>query len=109
MFVGRPPFRAQTSFGVLHRISESDPAAIRLFAPETPEWLCEIIAKLHSKDPNQRYQSAGEVADLLGRWLAHVQQPTVIPPPPHGKVRRPARKLKQFWWRRWRLVSPAFA
>ena len=95
MCVGRPPFRAQTAFGVLHRISEADPAAIRLFAPETPEWLCEIIAKLHAKDPGERFQSAGEVADLLGRWLAHVQQPTVIPPPPRGGNRRRARKLKQ--------------
>ncbi|MGO9110831.1 MAG: serine/threonine-protein kinase [Thermoguttaceae bacterium] len=95
MCVGRPPFRAQTAFGVLHRISESSPTAIRQLAPETPAWLCEIIAKLHAKDPSERFQTAGEVADLLGRWLAHVQQPTVIPAPPRtGNHRRRARKLR---------------
>jgi eukaryotic-like serine/threonine-protein kinase len=82
MCTGRPPFRAQTAFGVLHRISESAPTTIRELAPETPEWLCEIVAKLHAKDPKNRLQSAVEVADLLGRWLAHIQQPTVIPAPP---------------------------
>src|SRR5208282_1151486 len=69
MCVGRPPFRAQSAFGVLHRISESVPTAIRELAPETPSWLCEIIGRLHAKDANDRIQSAGEIADLLGRWL----------------------------------------
>ncbi|MGA2256638.1 MAG: serine/threonine-protein kinase, partial [Thermoguttaceae bacterium] len=96
MCVGRPPFRAQTAFGVLHRISESIPTAIRQLAPETPAWLCEIIAKLHAKDPRERFQSASEVAGLLGRWLAHIQQPTVIPAPPRtGNRRCRTRKLRQ--------------
>jgi len=96
MCVGRPPFRAQTAFGVLHRISESVPTAIRELAPETPSWFCEIIAKLHAKDPRERFQSAGEVGDLLGRWLAHLQQPMVIPPPPRTKSRkRRARLFRQ--------------
>ena len=99
MCVGRPPFRAQTAYGVLQRISESVPTAIRQFAPETPAWLCEIIAKLHAKQPGERFQSAGEVAELLGRWLAHVQQPTVIPAPPRtGSRRRGAR-------RGWRIAA----
>jgi serine/threonine-protein kinase len=96
MCVGRPPFRAQTAFGVLHRIAETDPTAIRQVAPETPAWLCEIIAKLHAKQPKERFQSAGDVAELLGRWLAHLQQPTVIPAPPRtGNRRLRARRLKQ--------------
>jgi serine/threonine-protein kinase len=86
--VGRPPFRAETAFGVLQRISESQPTPIQQIAPETPDWLCEIIEKLHAKKPADRFQTAGEVADLLGRWLAHVQQPTIIPAPPHVRKRR---------------------
>jgi len=96
MCVGRAPFRAQSAFGVLHRISESVPTAIRELVPETPSWLCEIIGKLHAKDPGDRFQSAGEVADLLGRWLAHIQQPLVIPSPPRtGNRKRRARKPRQ--------------
>ena len=96
MCVGRPPFRAETAFGVLQRISEPRPTPIREIMPETPEWLCEIIAKLHAKQPAERFQSAGEVAELLGRWLAHVQQPTVIPAPPRtGDRRRRARRLRR--------------
>ena len=75
---GRPPFRAETTYGVMRRITEDDPMAIREINPEIPEWLCEIIAKLMSKHPNDRFQSAGEVAELLEACLAHVQQPTAV-------------------------------
>ena len=96
MCAGRPPFRAETAFGVLQRISEPLPTPIRQIVPETPEWLCEIIAKLHAKQPGERFQSAGEVAELLGRWLAHLQQPTVIPAPPRtGDRRRRAKRLRR--------------
>ncbi len=50
---------------MLKRVAEDKPRAIREIIPETPQWLCDIIAKLHAKDPDDRYQSAREVADVL--------------------------------------------
>ena len=81
MCTGRPPFRADTAFGVLRRISESDPRPIRELAPELPEWLPEIVEKLHAKNAADRFAAATEVAQLLGRWLAHIEQPTTSPAP----------------------------
>jgi len=75
MCTGRPPFRAETSYGILRRITDSEPRPIREINPEIPIWLCAVIEKLHAKSPNERYQAAGEVAELLGQCLAHVQQP----------------------------------
>ena len=72
---GRPPFRAPTTLAVLKRICEDEPRPIRELNPEIPEWLAAIIGKLLAKDPADRYQSAGELASLLGQCLAHVQQP----------------------------------
>jgi serine/threonine protein kinase/formylglycine-generating enzyme required for sulfatase activity len=65
MVAGRPPFRANSTMGVLKRVAEHDPRPIREIIPETPRWLCDIIAKLHAKDPDDRFQSAREVADVL--------------------------------------------
>jgi hypothetical protein len=61
----RPPFRAEGTFAVLKRVVEDVPRPIREVIPETPEWLCQIIAKLHVKDPAGRFQTAREVADLF--------------------------------------------
>lgn len=81
MCTGRPPFRAETSYGILRRITDSEPRPIREINPEVPTWLCAVIEKLHAKSPDERYQSAGEVSELLGRCLAHLQQPDTQPLP----------------------------
>ncbi len=62
---GRPPFRADGAVAVLKRVAEDTPRPIREIIPETPDWLCRVIQKLHAKDPAERFQTAREVADLL--------------------------------------------
>jgi hypothetical protein len=81
MASGRPPFRASTPLAVLKRVAEDTPRPIREVVPEVPQWLCDLIGKLHAKDPAQRFQSAREVAELFGRHLAHLQHPTLVPLP----------------------------
>jgi serine/threonine-protein kinase len=88
MCTGRPPFRAETAFGILRRISECEPRPIGELAPQIPVWLSEIVEKLHAKNAAGRFQSATEVAQLLGRWLAHIEQPATSPAP--VRVERPA-------------------
>ncbi|MGH7138729.1 MAG: protein kinase domain-containing protein [Pirellulales bacterium] len=75
---GRSPFRADTAYGVLRKICESEPRPIREINPAVPDWLVRIIDRLLAKDPSQRYASAAEVAALLERCLAHVQQPATV-------------------------------
>ncbi len=71
---GRPPFRAENTLAVLKRVCEDTPRPIREITPDVPPWLVEIIAKLQVKDPSERFQSAQEVAELLGKELAAVQR-----------------------------------
>jgi serine/threonine protein kinase len=78
MCTGRPPFRAETSLGILHRILHDVPRSIQEINPEIPGWLSGFIGGLHAKDPNERFQSAEEVAALLERCLAHQQQPNAV-------------------------------
>ncbi len=81
MCTGRAPFRAETSYGVLRRVTDDEPRPICEINPEVPEWLANVVAKLMSKQPVDRFASAVEVAELLEKCLAHVQQPTVAPLP----------------------------
>ncbi|MEK6234804.1 MAG: SUMF1/EgtB/PvdO family nonheme iron enzyme [Planctomycetales bacterium] len=69
MLSGRPPFRAPTTLAVLKRVTEDAPRPISEIISEVPDWMCEIVAKLHAKKPEDRYDSAREVADLLAKCL----------------------------------------
>jgi serine/threonine protein kinase len=73
MAAGRSPFRATGTLAVLKRVAEDTPRPIREIIPETPQWLCDIISKLHAKNPDDRYQSAREVADVLADCEAQLK------------------------------------
>jgi serine/threonine protein kinase len=81
MSTGRPPFRAETSFGVLRRITDTEARPIREINATLPDWLATIVDRLLAKQPSDRFGSAAEVAGLLEACLSHVQQPTVVPLP----------------------------
>jgi serine/threonine protein kinase len=92
MATGHSPLRGDTAMAVLKRVCEDTPRPMRETNPAVPKWLEAIVAKLHAKDPAQRYQSAAEVAEVLGRCLAHVQQPDTVPepvPPVTPAVKKP--------------------
>jgi eukaryotic-like serine/threonine-protein kinase len=93
MCTGHPPFRAETTLAVLRRICDDEPRGLCEINPDVPAWQAAIVAKLLAKNAAERFQSAQEVANLLGRWLAHLQQPTAIPPPAIAIARSsPARR-----------------
>jgi serine/threonine protein kinase len=62
---GRPPFRAATTLAVLKRVTEETPRPIPEIIPETPPWLCHVIARLMAKEPGERFQAAEEVRQAL--------------------------------------------
>lgn len=78
MCTGRPPFRADTTFGVLRRIRETSPRSIREINADIPEWFERIVMRLLARDISGRFGSADEVATLLEQCLAHVQQPMSV-------------------------------
>ena len=73
MASGRPPFRASNTIAVLKRVCEDTPRPVSEVIPGSPLWLDEIIAKLHAKEPDDRFQSAKEVAELLARCQSELQ------------------------------------
>ena len=78
MVSGRPPFRAATTMAVLKRVCEDTPRPIREIIPETPVWLCSVIEKLHAKKPEDRYQSAWEVTDVLADCEAQLKSHAAV-------------------------------
>ncbi len=64
---GRPPFRAANTLAVLKRVCEDTPRPLHDVLPGIPSWLETIIFKLLGKKRDERYQTAQELADLLGQ------------------------------------------
>ncbi len=75
MCTARSPFRAETTVGVIHRVTSEDPRPPRSINHEVPAWLEAIILKLLSKEKASRFESAADVAKLLEKWLTHLQNP----------------------------------
>ena len=96
---GHSPFRAETAMGVLRRVCEDAPRPLREAHPNVPAWLDAFVAKLHSKRPADRFESASQVSDLLTNCLAHVQQPNLVPLPDQvaSLVKRPLTR-GGFWF-----------
>jgi len=79
---GRPPFRAETSHGMLRRVTDDEPRSIRELNPDIPDWLETLVLRLQNKLPDDRFESADQVAELVEKCVAHVQQPVANPLPP---------------------------
>ncbi|MEM9365412.1 MAG: serine/threonine-protein kinase [Planctomycetota bacterium] len=78
---GSPPFRAETSYAVLRKITDQEPRPIQEKRPEAPPWLGLIVTKLLAKSQANRFSSAREVAELLEQCMAHLNQPADVPLP----------------------------
>lgn len=89
MCVGHPPFRAPTTFAVLKRLVDDSPRPIRDAIPEVPDGLCQVIARLHAKNPKDRFGSAQEVEEALAGCLSHS-----MPMPPRSEP------VHRTWWKR---------
>lgn len=72
---GQSPFRSETVYGILHKITSTTLPDMREVQSSVPEWLQHLVSRLHAPSPEDRFQSAAVVAELLEQCLAHFQHP----------------------------------
>jgi Tol biopolymer transport system component len=92
MLTGRAAFSGSSRPGVIAAVLERDPQPIRDVRPDVSEALEFVVAKCLHKDPDQRWQSAKDVAFVL-HWLSHGTSPT---------RHEPSR-----WWKRGAIAASA--
>jgi serine/threonine protein kinase len=89
LLTGHPPFRAATALETLCQVIQSPPVSLRKLNPAVPRDLETICLKCLEKSPAQRFQSAHELAEDLGRYL-------------HGeRILSSSRRLEPARTRRW--------
>jgi tRNA A-37 threonylcarbamoyl transferase component Bud32 len=69
VLAGRPPFLGSNPVSVIRQASETPAPKLRSVAPSLDRDLETICARCLERDPKARYQSAGDLAADLERWL----------------------------------------
>ncbi len=66
---GRVPFPEGSAVEKMMAHQTKDPIAIREFAPDCPEAMAQVVARLMAKLPEQRYSGTDEVVEALEPYL----------------------------------------
>lgn len=72
LLTGKPPFSDGTLAQRIAKHQSEMPTAVRQLRSDCPGELEGICVKMIQKDPRYRYQSAGDVAEVLERFVAAV-------------------------------------
>ncbi len=91
LFTGRPPFLGEHALAVIQQAAEKSAPKLRTLAPSLDRDLETICARCLEPEPQARYNSAGELAEDLERWLEG--RPIIARPVlPHVRVYRWSRR-----------------
>lgn len=105
MCTGPPPFRADSSYAVMRRITDDQPRPICEINSTIPQWLERLVMSLMEKDRNLRPQTAAEVSNLLQQCAAYLEQPHTLSVP--RSLQREQSTLSRFF--SWRVLMLASA
>ncbi|HVJ67859.1 MAG TPA: protein kinase [Caulifigura sp.] len=98
ILAGRPPFRAETTYGILRRVCDEMHRPLGDVNRALPRWVSHLVDLFLEKDPHDRIRSAADAAILLSGCLAHVQNPATCALPREvrdSQARKLARAMRR--------------
>lgn len=110
ILTGRLPFRGEHEAAMVYSIVNEEPESLEKLRPELPSGIPHIINKTLEKDPNDRYQSVGEMVVDLRRVqkqsakvsrISSAYMPTIMPTgvsTPVPEVVQEQNKSKMKFW-----------
>lgn len=75
MLTGRLPFVSETPVGMMHAHVYEAPPPLRSLRPDLPESIERVVAKALAKEPDLRWQTAGELAEAFNIALTGQMPP----------------------------------
>jgi serine/threonine protein kinase/Tol biopolymer transport system component len=87
MLSGKRAFRKPTSAETMTAILNEDPQAISEISPNTPPALQRVLHRCLEKNPEQRFQSASDLAFALEALSDSVSSPTSVIPPTRSPIK----------------------
>jgi len=102
LLTGHPPFREGTLAQRIVKHQTEAPTSLYEDRPDAPQPLVDVCLRMMAKQPAARIQSAGEVARVLGTWLAGrgkkadsiagTTTPGTRPPPRRAPAAKPGQR-----------------
>ncbi|CEF49025.1 unnamed protein product [uncultured bacterium] len=106
---GRKAFVGKSQASLIGAIMHGDPPPVSEVLPLTPVWLNRLVATCLAKDPDDRWQSAGDLKREL-KWVAEgsvsLDSPAAVSPP---AALRSAWSRKRWWTLTAAAISMALA
>ncbi|MCH7548194.1 MAG: protein kinase, partial [Candidatus Krumholzibacteriota bacterium] len=94
LLTGQLPFRGEHKSVIVYSIVNRNPIPIRELNPSVPEAVAAVVDRALEKSPADRFQSAGEFRDELGRSVSNIDSaPLPTPAPVSGRKPRTRRRL----------------
>jgi serine/threonine-protein kinase len=85
LLTGRPPFQGDSPVAIAYQHVRENPVPPSQLDPALPPWADPIVLKAMEKSPDDRYQSAAEMADDIQR-AASGMQVAAMPPAPATRM-----------------------
>ncbi len=96
LLTARSPFRDKTTVGTLARVETHQQPPARRLNPKIPRRLSDLVERLLAKDPEDRPDDAGTVAELLAQ-IAETSPLYRSLSPPQGRSPADATGLENTW------------
>ena len=97
MLTGRRAFEGTSQASVISAILSSDPPPIAVLQPLSPPALDRVVKKCLAKDPDERWQSAHDLASEL-QWIAESGVQTAVAAPGVDTQARSRARTRLFGW-----------
>ncbi|WBO61754.1 protein kinase domain-containing protein [Streptomyces camelliae] len=76
LLTGRPPFRGESPFAVMHQHLFAEPEPVSRLRPQIPPAVEAVILRALGKDPEERFADAGQMRAALAEALTQAAMPT---------------------------------
>lgn len=81
MLTGSDPTTKETSYGIVREVSANSMLQVADFLESAPDWVNQLVKRLHSSDPADRFESTKHLLEVIKGCQSHLNDSAINPLP----------------------------